>query len=67
MKRELLPLKKLVLNGLIFGLFFGTMMAIFDYVNNEPFSIYQFLFYSIAYGFFMSLAFRYKYTKETVE
>ncbi|MDH7912581.1 hypothetical protein [Winogradskyella sp. SYSU M77433] len=64
MEREKLPLNILIRNGILFGVFFAVIMALFDFFNHKPFSVKQFIFYAISYGFFMSLAFRYKYTKK---
>lgn len=64
MRREKLPLKKLIKSGFLNGLFFASTMAAFDYFTNEPFSIKKFLFHGLFFGFFMAIAFRYKYTKD---
>lgn len=61
MERERLSLISLVKNGLINGLFFAISMAAFDYFTNEPFSWKKFLFHALFFGFFMAIAFRYKY------
>lgn len=64
MKREKQPLRNIIKTGLINGLFFATMMALFDYFNHEPFSLPKFLFHGIGFGFFMALSFRYRYIKD---
>ena len=64
MEREKLPFNVLIKNGILFGISFAVMMALFDFFDHKLFSVKQFIFYAISYGFFMSLAFRYKYTKK---
>lgn len=64
MKKELLPVKTRILIGFIFGITSAVGMAIFDYFDNKPFSIRQFLFYFIIMGTVMSFINRYKRTKQ---
>ena len=63
MDREKLPLKTMTKIGLINGVFFALSMAIFDYFNDDSFSILKFIIHFVIFGFFMALSFRYKYTK----
>lgn len=63
MIREKLPLKSIVMTGLLSGLFFTAAMAAYDYFTDEPFSMSKFLLHALFFGFFMGIAFRYKYMK----
>ena len=63
MKKEKRPIKKRLLHGAISGVTFATTMALFDWWDNNPFSIIKFLFFTIFFGLAMSFAFRYKHTK----
>jgi hypothetical protein len=62
-KTENLSLKTRALIGILNGFFFGASMAVFDYLDDVPFSIYQFLFYFVSFGFLMTIVFRHKHTK----
>ena len=64
MKKEKLPLKTVLLTGILNGFFFAIAMAAFDYFSHEPFSLNKFLFHFGFFGFFMAITFKYKYTRE---
>jgi hypothetical protein len=63
-KKEKLSVFTQIKIGIFSGLFFASIMAGFSYLNNESFSVNEFLFYFVCFGFFMAISFRYKYTKE---
>ena len=64
MKRERLPIRTRVKVGLLSGVIFASGMAVFDYIDKQPFDIMEFLFYFIVYGLIFALIFPYKYTKD---
>ncbi|MFC0604389.1 hypothetical protein [Winogradskyella pulchriflava] len=64
MDREPLPLRKIIINGIINGLAFALLMAGYDYFTDEPFSFSKFIFHFVTFGFFMAISFRYKYGKK---
>lgn len=49
--------RKKVIGGLLSGLLFAVLMAIFDHVGHKDFDILKFLFYTIGYGILASLLF----------
>ncbi|KQC33838.1 hypothetical protein AAU57_11235 [Nonlabens sp. YIK11] len=49
--------------GFSCGLLIAVGMALWDYFDNEPFQLTQFLFYMIFFGFFMGFSSRHKITK----
>ncbi|MFT5847475.1 MAG: hypothetical protein ACJARX_001347 [Psychroserpens sp.] len=57
------PFKTSLKIGVFNGLFFALVMAVFDYIDNKPFLVKQFLFYLFFFGLSMALCFRFKYTK----
>jgi hypothetical protein len=65
MEREPLPLKKVILTGVLNGLFFALFMAgYYHFFTDDPFSLLMFVFHFTFFGFFMALSFRYKYNKK---
>lgn len=64
MKKEKRPLKEIIKTGIISGLVFACVMAIFDYFSKEPFSFLKFVIHFIIFGAVMSAFFKYKYTKK---
>ncbi|ARV08577.1 hypothetical protein BTO05_02570 [Winogradskyella sp. PC-19] len=64
MKKELLPIKTRIKIDAIFGIVHASIMAGFDYFDDKPFSVWQFLFYFFFMGLFMSLIFRHKQKKQ---
>lgn len=41
---------RFLISGLVSGLVFALLMALFDYYNEEPFSLWKFLFFFIIMG-----------------
>ncbi|WP_157514609.1 hypothetical protein [Mangrovimonas sp. TPBH4] len=67
MKRELLPLRKIVSIGFWGGLFIAGSTALYCFYIDDPISLGHFIFLFLGNGLWLSLAFRYKYTKNTIE
>ncbi|SDI23374.1 hypothetical protein [Winogradskyella thalassocola] len=59
-----IPLRKRIIIGVSSGIFFAVFMASFDYFDGSPFSVAKFLFHSLFFGLFMSIALRYKVPKD---
>lgn len=57
-------MKRRIKTGLISGIVFAAVMAIFDYVDNELFSIWQFIFYGAFYGIFIAWIAKFEETKK---
>ena len=50
--------------GLLSGLIFAVIMALFDFVDRESFRFFKFLFNIIGFGFFMGLGRYYAFKKD---
>nr|WP_321226401.1 hypothetical protein [uncultured Psychroserpens sp.] len=64
MKKEKLPLKTVITNGIVCGFFYAIIVAIKDIYDGEPLSVIKYVLHFFAFGVFMTAAFRYKYTKD---
>ncbi len=60
---EKLPLKKRIISGIAIGLLYASLMAGYDYVTEDSFSLVKFIFNSLFFGLVMSYAFRYKVSR----
>ena len=64
MKRGKLSLKDSIKVGVISGVMFSTIVALYDYFTGHEFSIINFIVYIIVFGLVMSIFFKYKHTLE---
>lgn len=61
-QRKLKPTKELIKQGLLMGVFYASLMALFYYFGeDEPFSLLKFLFNMVFFGGFMTFALRFDY------
>lgn len=63
MNRELLPLRKILSIGFFGGLFIAGSTALYCFYLGDPISLFNFMFLFLGNALWMSLAFRFKYTK----
>ncbi|WP_417871972.1 hypothetical protein [Winogradskyella sp.] len=65
MKKEPIPLKKVIINGVINGLIFTLFMeGYYNFFTEDKFSLLRVFIHFFAFGFFMALIFRYQYRKK---
>ena len=64
MEKEKRTTKHTVIIGLISGFSFAIIMALFDYSDKEPFSIFKFLFHFTFFGLIQALIDRYLFSKK---
>ena len=64
MKREWLPTKYFIKNGLIGGSIYAFSNAIFDYTDEIPFSITKFIYNFVVFGFLIAIFFSHKEKKK---
>jgi len=62
MKKQPVPLKKVIINGLLNGLIFTLFMEVYyNFFTDDKFSLLRVFIHFFAFGFFSALTFRYQY------
>ncbi|WP_243472102.1 hypothetical protein [Winogradskyella sp. MH6] len=62
MKKQPVPLKKVIINGLLNGLIFTLLMEVYyHYFTDDKFSLLRVFYYFFAFGVFSALTYRYQY------
>lgn len=55
--------KLMIKSFVIFGLAYAVLLTAFDFLREKEFDVWKFLLDFLIFGFFMSLAVRYKHKK----